>query len=57
MLDWLAANAGTLLVLAILLFIVCAIVRSLRRKKGACSCGCGGSCASCPSCESCAKRH
>ena len=57
MLDWFAANAGTLLVLAVLLAVVCGIVRSLRRRKGGCSCGCGGSCSSCPGCSTCAKRR
>lgn len=50
MLSWIAENAGTILVSALLLAAVCASAAKMRRdrKKGGCSCGCDcGSCAHC----------
>ena len=52
--TWLMANGGTIIVLAVLIFIVALIVRKLHtdKKKGIHSCGghCGGGCPGCSSC-------
>lgn len=57
MLAWLAANAGTILVLCVLLAVVAAIVWSMRRDrlqgKNACGVRCGGCGAGCAGCSGC----
>ncbi len=57
MLDWISANGGTLAVLLVLLIVVGLCLRSLRRKKSACSCG--GNCSACGACSACGscKQH
>ena len=47
MLAWIAANAGTALVLGLLALAVWGSVRSLRRQRHTC----GGNCAACRGCE------
>lgn len=49
MLDLLAENGGTILVLAVLTAIVLGIVLSMRRAKRTRTGGCGCGCAGCPS--------
>lgn len=53
MLQWISANAGTLVLCILLLAVVALIVRSLlrQRKQGKSSCGCG--CAHCAMHGSC----
>ncbi|MBO4399926.1 MAG: FeoB-associated Cys-rich membrane protein [Lachnospiraceae bacterium] len=50
MLDWIAASAGTIVVLLILLVIVGLVIRKIvsDRRSGKSSCGCG--------CEHCAMH-
>ena len=57
MLNWLAQNAGTILVLAILAAVVAAIIIGMVRskRKGKSSCGCG--CANCAMAKSCHQNH
>lgn len=56
MIDYLIANAGTIIVLAVLVAIIVAIVvkmiRDKKKGKGLCSCGCAG----CPSKDACHKK-
>ncbi|MBQ1413681.1 MAG: FeoB-associated Cys-rich membrane protein [Clostridia bacterium] len=56
MLDFLTANLGNIIVLAVLLLAVVLIIISMRRdrKNGKSSCGC--SCANCPSAGICHKN-
>lgn len=53
MLQWISANAGTLVLCILLLAVVALIVRSLlrQRKQGKSSCGCN--CAHCAMHSSC----
>ena len=57
MIEWISANAGTLIVLAVLLILVAlAVVKMIRdRKQGksTCSMGCGG----CPMSGTCHKKQ
>ena len=56
MFDWIAANAGTLLVSAVLLVLVILavlkMVRDRKQGKSTCSMGCGG----CPMSGTCHKK-
>ena len=56
MIDYLIANAGTIIVLLILVTVLAAIVvkmiRDKKKCKGLCSCGCTG----CPSKDVCHKK-
>ena len=54
--DWLKANLATVIILAILVFVVALIVINLikNKKQGKTSCGCG--CTSCPMSGSCHKQ-
>lgn len=54
MLEWLAANAATIIISLVLLAAVCLIVRKLVKDKrsGKGGCSCGGNCASCGVCHS-----
>lgn len=54
MLEFLAANAATIIISLVLLAAVCLIVRKLVKDKrsGKGGCSCGGSCASCGVCHS-----
>ena len=56
MVDYLIANAGTIIVLLILVAVLAAIVvkmiRDKKKCKGLCSCGCAG----CPSKDACHKK-
>lgn len=56
MLNFLADNAGTILVGAVLLAIVVFVIIKLYRdkKRGRSSCGCG--CENCPSAGACKKK-
>lgn len=53
--NWIAENAATILVAAVVLAVLCAIVykmiRDKRQGKVSCSCGCGG----CPMRDACHK--
>ena len=55
MLEWLAANAATIIISLVLLAVVCLIVWKLVRdkKSGKGGCSCGGSCSGCGACRSC----
>ena len=58
MLDWFAANLGTILISLVLLVIVSLIVVYLLRQKKAGKSSCGAGCASCAmhgACHSCRK--
>lgn len=57
MFDWIAANAGTLLVSAVLLvLVILAVVKMVRdRKQGKSTCGMG--CGGCPMSETCHKKQ
>ena len=54
MLEWLAANAATIIISLVLLAVVCLIVWKLVKDKrsGKGGCSCGGNCASCGVCHS-----
>ncbi|MEE1155588.1 MAG: FeoB-associated Cys-rich membrane protein [Acutalibacteraceae bacterium] len=56
MIEWLSANIGTIIVgaivLAILLLVVCYLLKN--RKQGKTSCGCN--CSGCPMSGSCHKQ-
>ncbi len=56
MTEWLSANAGTIIVIAILALVVFLVVRSMIRNKkaGRSSCGCG--CSNCAMKGSCHKN-
>ena len=55
MLEWLTANAATIIISLVLLAVVCLIVWKLvkDKKSGKGGCSCGGSCESCGACRSC----
>ena len=57
MINFLAANLGTILVSAILIAIVALIISNLvgKKKKGQSACGCGCGCSNCPSSGICHK--
>ncbi len=57
MINFLAANLGTILVSAILIAIVALIIANLvgKKKKGQSACGCGCGCSNCPSSGICHK--
>lgn len=60
MLQWISANAGTLVLCILLLAVVALIVRSLlrQRKQGKSSCGCNcAHCAMAGQCHGGAKQH
>lgn len=60
MLQWISANAGTLVLCILLLAVVAWIVRSLlrQRKQGKSSCGCNcAHCAMAGQCHGGAKQH
>ena len=54
MLEWLTANAATIIISLVLLAAVCLIVRKLVKDKrsGKGGCSCGGNCGSCGVCHS-----
>ena len=54
MLEFLAANAATIVISLVLLAAVCLIVRKLVKDKrsGKGGCSCGGNCAGCGVCQS-----
>ncbi len=58
MINFLAANLGTIVVSVILLAIVALIIAYLvrQKKKGKSSCGCGCGCGNCPSAGICHKQ-
>ncbi len=57
MLEFLAANAATIVISLVLLAAVCLIVRKLvkDKKSGKGGCSCGGNCAACGACRSADK--
>ena len=57
MIEWISANAGTLIVLAVLLILVAlAVVKMVRdRKQGKSTCGMG--CGGCPMSGTCHKKQ
>ncbi len=58
MLEWLAANAATIVISLVILAIVCLIVWKLVKDKraGKGGCSCGGDCGSCGACGSCHNK-
>ena len=55
MFQWIAENAGTILVSALLAGLVIFILVRLRRDKKKGKCSCGGNCGCCPMAGSCHK--
>ena len=55
MIEWLAANSGTILVALILLLMVAGIIASLIRDKKRGISSCGGNCAHCKMCAACRR--
>lgn len=55
MIEWLAANFGTILVALILLLLVAGIIASLIRDKKRGISSCGGNCAHCKMCAACRR--
>lgn len=53
MLSWLASNAGTIAVCALVLVIAALAARTLIRDKKQGKSPCGGSCSGCAGCGSC----
>ncbi len=48
MLEWIASNLGTIIVLLILAVVIGMAIRSLvKQKKSSAACGCGCGCAGC----------
>ncbi len=58
MIEWLAANWGTILVSVILIAIIGLVIYSMIRNKmkGKSSCSCGCNCSSCPAGGMCHKK-
>ena len=56
MMEWLAANLGTLLITLLLCAAVAMIVLSLIRDRKKGTCACGGNCGHCPMGGSCRRR-
>ena len=56
MMEWLNANWGTILAIAVLAVIVALIVRKIIKDKKAGRHSCGAGCAGCPMCGTCHKR-
>ena len=56
MIAWISENIATIIICAVLAFVVAAIVISMikNKKKGKSSCGCG--CADCPMSGSCHSK-
>ena len=59
MFDWIAANAGTLLVSAVLLaLVILAVLKMVRdRKQGKNTCSMGMGCGGCPMSGTCHKKQ
>ncbi|MBR5349583.1 MAG: FeoB-associated Cys-rich membrane protein [Lachnospiraceae bacterium] len=53
MLEWIAANIGTILITLLLIMIVAGIVLSLIKDKKQGKSSCGGNCAHCQMCAAC----
>ena len=59
MLEWLAANAATIIISLVLLAAVCLIVRKLVKDKrsGKGGCSSGGNCSGCTACGANISKH
>ena len=56
MLEWLAANLGTIIVVLILAVVVALVIRKMVKDKKAGRSGCGCGCANCAMKDSCHKH-
>jgi len=55
MMNWLAENAGTIIVSLMLIAVVCSIIAVMRRDKKKGKSSCGGNCGCCPMGGKCHK--
>ncbi len=56
MLQWIAANLGTIIISLLLILIVVAIVICIKKDKKQGQSTCGGNCAGCAMCGSCHQK-
>ena len=57
MLEWFAANLGTILITLVLAAVVTVIIRSMiKTKKRGGSCSCGDNCGHCPMSGKCCRN-
>lgn len=55
MIEWMAANAATIIITMVLVALGGAAARSVYKNRGTCSCGSGSKCGGCSGC--CGHSH
>lgn len=58
MMNWIAANAATIIISLVLLVLTGLAIRSVYKNRGGCSCGVKGGCSGqCGGCGGCGAGH